>query len=203
MKRAWVTVALIAFQGGIFFFLLSLPYARSIELLSNFGLVPARDFANVFELPLSQRIPTFFGSTFLPSGLSSGVGSGVAQILLNLVPFLFFAPRVELRMRAFGFLMFYLLCGLIAGVVQAGLQPTSAVPIVGAFGPVAGVMGAALGLLPRWRIVVFIVLWFILQYPFLEARGGYAGPIAAFVGGLCLHRFFVPGFQRSQKAQKT
>jgi len=77
------------------------------------------------------------------------------------------------------FLAFYLICGVAAAMAQTFLQPHSLVPMVGASGAIAGVMGAYLVLYPHSRVlmlfpfpvflfelpaVVFLVIWFVVQF---------------------------------------
>jgi len=102
------------------------------------------------------------------------------------------------------YLIFYLLSGLAAGLLQTYIQPTSSVPMIGASGAVAGVLGAYLILFPRSRIaslvpilfiftiveipaMLFLIFWFVSQlYSGLGAiQGGGESGIAwwAHVGG--------------------
>ena len=91
--------------------------------------------------------------------------------------------------------MFYILCGLIAALTQAFLNPTSAVPMVGASGAIGGVMGAYIVLYPRVQIHMLIFLfvfvtrivvpaYWMLGYWFLmQVFSGY-GSIGADRGGV-------------------
>jgi membrane associated rhomboid family serine protease len=65
-------------------------------------------------------------------------------------------------MGRFRFLIFYLLCGLAAAAAQVAVNPSSAIPMVGASGAISGVLGAYLVLYPRVRVrVLFIFIIFI------------------------------------------
>jgi membrane associated rhomboid family serine protease len=105
-----------------------------------------------------------------------------------------FGDNVEDRMGHGRFAVFYLLCGAAAALAQTATSPDSVVPMVGASGAVAGVMGAYFVLYPHSRIVtlvplfvffhvmevpalVFLGLWFVLQF----VSG--IGSIAAATGG--------------------
>jgi membrane associated rhomboid family serine protease len=61
------------------------------------------------------------------------------------------------------FLVFYLLCGTAAALAQTIVNPDSVVPMVGASGAIAGVMGAYFVLYPRSRIVTLLPLFFFFQ----------------------------------------
>ena len=63
-----------------------------------------------------------------------------------------FGDNIEDTLGHVGFLLFYLLCGLAASAVQVWVDPDSAIPIVGASGAIAGVLGAYLMLFPNGNI---------------------------------------------------
>lgn len=88
-----------------------------------------------------------------------------------------FGDNVEDRMSRFGFLGFYLLCGVVADVVHGLFNLGSEVPCIGASGAISGIMGAYLVFFPRARIktlffyrivrvpaVLFLGLWLFLQF---------------------------------------
>jgi membrane associated rhomboid family serine protease len=74
-----------------------------------------------------------------------------------------FGDNVEDRMGHGRFLVFYLLCGTAAALAQTIVNPDSVVPMVGASGAIAGVMGAYFVLYPRSRIVTLLPLFFFFQ----------------------------------------
>lgn len=114
-----------------------------------------------------------------------------------------FADNVEERFGRIGFLFFYLAGGVIAAVGHVVSDPDSLVPVVGASGAVAAVMGAYLVQSPRatlttiipplfflpFRIPAFIFLieWLVLQF-FTSANSGIAwiAHVAGFAGGVVL-----------------
>ncbi len=107
-----------------------------------------------------------------------------------------FGNNIEDRMGIGGYIGFYLLAGLVASAAHILVQPDSTVPVVGASGAIAGVMGAYLVLFPnvkiRSLIIVFIILfrdisakwllgiWFVTQF-FTSPNAGVAW--VAHVGG--------------------
>jgi membrane associated rhomboid family serine protease len=83
---------------------------------------------------------------------------GVMHILSNMVFLAAFAPMVEDAMGRGRFFAFYVLGGLAATAAQIGMDPASTVPLLGASGAIAGVMGAFLVTYPGDRIKV---LWLL------------------------------------------
>jgi len=171
----YVTIALIAVNALVFLYEMTLgdPYLE--EFILYFGLVPAA-FSWVAVLT----------SMFLHGGFLHFGG--------NMLFLWIFGDNVEDRMGHGRFVVFYLLCGAAAALAQTAMSPDSVVPMVGASGAVAGVMGAYFVLYPHSRIVtliplfvffhvmevpaiVFLGLWFVLQF----VSG--VGSIAAATGG--------------------
>jgi membrane associated rhomboid family serine protease len=170
-----VTVALILLNALVFLFELSLGSAVDLLLLT-YGLVPA-DFS----------LPTLFTSMFLHGGFTHVGG--------NMLFLWIFGDNVEDRMGHGRFLAFYLLCGAAAALAQTLMQPASLVPMVGASGAVAGVMGAYFVLYPHSRIVtlvffyfievpaiLFLGLWFFMQ--FVSGVGSIAATSDVAAGGI-------------------
>ncbi len=144
---------------------------------------------------------------------------GWAHIIGNGLFFWVFGNNVEDSMGRGRFLVFYLLCGLIAAATHVLMQPASPVPTVGASGAISGVLGAYLVLYPRVRVnmlfyfIFFIRIipvpawavllwWFFVQLvtalPSLnsmrpDVSGGVAvwAHVGGFVAGLLLVRLFV------------
>ena len=163
-----VTVSLIVFNVLVFLFQSSLSERGLALFLSNFALVPA-EFS----------IVTMFTAMFLHAGLAHLVG--------NMLFLWIFGDNIEDRLGHGRFAWFYLLCGCAAAFAQTALNPDSRVPMVGASGAIAGVMGAYLILFPHSRIVMlfpfppivfelpavlFLVMWFAIQ--FLNGLGSLA-----------------------------
>ena len=175
--------------------------------LQNFifanGLIPAQFLANP-----NAEWTTIFSSMFLHGGWF--------HLLSNMWVLFIFGDNIEARMGGVRYLVFYLLSGAAAGFLQSYILPSSAVPIIGASGAVAGVLGAYLILYPRSRIAslvpiffiftlvelpafVFLVFWFISQiYSGLFSLQGSAGGIAwwAHIGGFIFGIFIAFFFRR-------
>lgn len=93
---------------------------------------------------------------------------GWMHLIGNLLFFWVFGNNVEDATGRFKFLVFYILCGLVAAATQVALDPRAIVPMVGASGAIAGVMGAYLVLHPHARVnmlFIFIVFFKVIPLP--------------------------------------
>jgi membrane associated rhomboid family serine protease len=81
-----------------------------------------------------------------------------------------FGNNIEDRMRIPGYIGFYLLAGLAASAAHVLVQPDSTIPVVGASGAIAGVMGAYLVLFPNVRIRSLIILVFVVLFRDIPAK---------------------------------
>jgi membrane associated rhomboid family serine protease len=139
----YVTISLISLNVLVFLYELSI--GRAVDAFTLYwGLVPAA-FSWV----------TVFTSMFLHGGILHVAG--------NMLYLWIFGDNVEDRMGHGRFLVFYLLCGVAAALAQTITAPDSVVPMVGASGAIAGVMGAYFVLYPKSRIVTLIPLFFFFQ----------------------------------------
>jgi membrane associated rhomboid family serine protease len=128
-----------------------------------------------------------------------------------------FGDNIEDIMGHGRFLVFYLLTGVVASLAHVATQPDSAVPLVGASGAIAGVLGAYLIRFPRSRILSLVFfgifvrlvelpallvlsLWFVLQLAEgLVALGGPTVTMVAWwahIGGFVAGAALVPFFGR-------
>jgi membrane associated rhomboid family serine protease len=80
-----------------------------------------------------------------------------------------FGNNIEDSMTRLRFIVFYLLCGVAASLLQVVAEPASAVPMVGASGAISGVMGAYLVLFPRVRVFTLVPLGFFITSVALPA----------------------------------
>ncbi len=88
---------------------------------------------------------------------------GWAHIGGNMLYLWIFGDNVEDRMGHAKYLIFYLLCGLIASATQIFVDPNSTIPSLGASGAIAGVLGAYLILFPHQRVRAILPLWIFIQ----------------------------------------
>ena len=135
-----ITVLLIVVNLLVFLFEFSLdPYTRN-AFIFTYGMVPDH-FA----------LPTVFTSMFLHAGW--------LHVLGNMWFLWIFGDNIEDILGHGKFLLFYLLCGVAAAMAQFFFDPFSRVPMVGASGAIAGVMGAYMVKFPRARIVTFVFVF--------------------------------------------
>jgi membrane associated rhomboid family serine protease len=141
-----VTVFLIVINVLVFLFEFSLgPYEQN-AFIAAYGLTPDRfHFVNVLT------------SMFLHGGWM--------HVLGNMWFLWIFGDNIEDILGHGKYLIFYLLCGIAAGLTQTMLSPDSRVPMVGASGAIAGVMGAYLVLYPRARVLTWFFFVVILPFP--------------------------------------
>jgi membrane associated rhomboid family serine protease len=140
-RTPYVTYALLAANILVFALTWSLesqPRARA-EFYFDWALIPA----------LNSPV-TFISSTFLHAGFMHLAG--------NMLFLWIFGDNMEDKMGHIGFLIFYLLGGVGAGLAQVMTDPGSNVPIVGASGAIAAVMGGYLLLFPRAKVDILLIL---------------------------------------------
>lgn len=139
----YVTIGIIVLNALMFLWELSVG-SQIDRFLFTFGLVPANF--------LWSRVLT---SMFVHGGWLHFGG--------NMLYLWIFGDNVEDRVGHGRFIVFYLLCGIAAALAQTAMAPDSPVPMVGASGAIAGVMGAYFVLYPRSRIVTLVPLFVFVQ----------------------------------------
>jgi membrane associated rhomboid family serine protease len=204
-----VVYAVIALNAAAWIFVQGMgTYPRLVESVFEFGVIPGELLGLV---PAGTRVPVGPGMEYVfeaaPNYLSvfthMFMHGGWLHIIGNMWFLYVFGDNIEDALGSLRFLLFYLICGLSALVVQVVMSPGSTVPMVGASGAISGIMGAYIVLFPRapvhmlvflgffiTRIVVpaFFMLgyWFLLQLlGGVFAMGGAGGGVAfwAHVGG--------------------
>lgn len=150
-RTPFITYALIIANVVIFLGQLSLDDRALGQLFFDYGVVPARISAGFgFE--------TFLTSMFIHAGFF--------HILGNMLFLWVFGDNLEDELGHVGFLIFYIASGLGAALFQIAPDPSSQVPMVGASGAIAGVMGGYLLLYPRARVdVLFIIVVIFKIFP--------------------------------------
>jgi membrane associated rhomboid family serine protease len=122
-----------------------------------FGLVPSVLTGREFLADEMQVIPAW--ATVLSSMFMHG---GFWHLAGNMLYLWIFGNNIEDAMGHARFLAFYLLCGIVAALVQVLLGPGSNVPMVGASGAISGVLGAYMLLFPRARVLLGLPLGFLI-----------------------------------------
>ncbi|MGR9099374.1 MAG: rhomboid family intramembrane serine protease [Gammaproteobacteria bacterium] len=208
----YVAWGLMSINIVIFLAMLIMPDFMTQKFMYLYGMVSAR-YTHP-EWALHNGFPddayfSFFSSMFLHGGW--------LHIIMNMLFMWIFADNIEDRLGHARFFLFYVFCGLLAAVSQYYFLPESVVPMVGASGAIAGVMGAYFLLYPYARIVVwvpffvplffeipaigFLGLWVIIQLQ--EATTAIQGEqleyanvawwahIGGFIAGAFLHQVFL------------
>jgi membrane associated rhomboid family serine protease len=159
---AWMVV-----QGGGS----SLAVAESV---CNYGLVAAeltRSARPGTAFPMGEGLACVIDPGMQPEHLLTHIflhGSWM-HLLGNMWFLWIFGNNVEDSMGRLRFVAFYLVCGVIAGLVQVWMTPSSGVPMVGASGAISGVMGGYVVLYPFARVFVLLPLGFFITTVALPA----------------------------------
>jgi membrane associated rhomboid family serine protease len=201
-KFPLINLLLVALNAVAFVWEIRMEPAELQAFIFAYGLIPVQFLGN----PSDEWIK-IFSSMFLH-------GSWF-HIISNMWVLLIFGDNVEARLGGFRYLLFYLLSGAAAGLIQSYVLPASAVPMIGASGAVAGVLGAYLILFPRSRVAslvpilfiftlvevpafIFLLFWFFSQlysglFP-VEGGGGsgiaWWAHVGGFVFGVLMVSFF-------------
>src|SRR6185369_15943749 len=140
------TLTLIALNALIFLYELGLGQQAMEQFLLHYGFVPAVYFH------VSHVQPWNFPARFVPMLSSMFLHGGWMHLIGNMWTLWIFGDNVEDRLGKGRFLLYYVACGLIAAYVHYLTGPQSGIPVVGASGAIAGVMGGYFVLFPRARI---------------------------------------------------
>ncbi len=146
-----VTWSIMALCTAVFLLMQTLPEEMQRLIVYQYGMVPIRYsnpyWASSFGLPPDHYL-SFLTSLFLHGGW--------LHILMNMLFLWIFADNIEDLMGPGRFLAFYIMCGLLATYVQFFFDPQLAVPVVGASGAIAGILGAYFFLFPYARVIIMI-----------------------------------------------
>ncbi len=182
------------------------------QLTYLYGMVPIRysnpEWATAFGLPPDYHL-SFFTSLFIHGGW--------IHIIINMWFIWIFSKNIEDSMGHGKFLIFYLLCGLFATVVQWYFDPDLMIPVVGASGAIAGVLGAYFFIYPYAKVVIwfplfllpiffelpaiaFLGFWVIIQlqkattsmmFDNVTADVAWWAHLGGFIAGAILHPLFI------------
>jgi membrane associated rhomboid family serine protease len=152
----FVTLSLIVINLLVFIYELSLGPSLN-EFFIRFGIVPS-DY-----MTLNLRNPGSVIALSLPFFTSTFLHGGWLHVIGNMWYLWIFGDNIEDRTGHFRFLIFYILCGVLAGLTHVLMNPSSSIPTVGASGAIAGVMGAYFLLFPRSKILTLVFLFIFIQ----------------------------------------
>ena len=156
--RPVMTWILILFSFGIFMFQKSLSSSEVQFLIIQYGFIPGElsfyiDNNLIFTENFLFVVVSLFSYTFLHGSWG--------HLIFNLWSLWIFGDNVEDVFGKFGFLVFYLLGGAIAGIGHFVFNPGLLVPVIGGSGAIAGVMGAYALMYPYSRILTLVPLFWI------------------------------------------
>jgi membrane associated rhomboid family serine protease len=172
-KFAYVNVGLLVANVALFLYQLQMALAspralKAFEL--SYAMVPAR-------ISGWTHGHGTFEAAFLPLITSMFLHSGFPHLLGNMLFLWIFGDNVEADFGHVRYLLFYLFCGVGAGLVHFAFNSHSHIPALGASGAISGVLGAYIVLEPRNRILTLIFIfpirvpaavvlgvWFVLQF---------------------------------------
>jgi membrane associated rhomboid family serine protease len=203
-----VTWGLMAVCIIVFVSMKLMPDQLSYRLLNLYGMVPIRYSNPYYGLPFDYYL-SFLTNLFLHGNW--------LHLIMNMWFMWIFGDNVEDRMGRLPFLIFYLVCGLLATFLQWYFDPTLAIPVVGASGAIAGILAAYFFLYPLERVVVwvpilflpivihipaiaFLGLWVLIQIDSATTALLFEGQtvdvawwahLGGFIAGSILYRFFL------------
>ena len=184
---AWGTWALVALNLAVFVWELRQGDGLT-RALERVALSPAEALTRGPVAEMALRLPRLVAALFLHGGW--------LHLLGNMAFLAVFGDDVESRLRLRRFLVLYLGSGIVASLAQIAASPRSPLPLLGASGAIAGVLGAFLVLFPKARLsgvlplgclvvpmksraFLFIPFWFLLQL-----YGALSAPPGSLVGGV-------------------
>jgi membrane associated rhomboid family serine protease len=206
---------LIAVNVAAFFLELSQPSERALQsFITAWGVVP-REYSTAHDI--APLIPLPFWSTLVTSMFLHG---GWMHLGGNMLYLWIFGDNLNKVMGHVRYLLFYIVCGLAAGLAHIAFNSGSNVPTVGASGAISGVLGGYMLLFPRNRVrvmsrggimavpaYVMLGLWILIQIVSgAMGQGGEGGGVAfmahvgGFVAGLVLVKLFAAGRTRASYA---
>lgn len=190
--RPIVTVSLIAVNVAAFIYTFSLGPAGAERLVMAAGIIPY-EISNMVDVGQPSLVP-------LPLTMVTGMflHGGPLHVAGNMLYLWIFGNNVEDVLGHVRFVGFYLLCGFIASFIHIISVPESTVPMIGASGAIAGVLGSYAVLFPKARVWCLVFVFFFIRmvsvpallllgvwFLFQVMSAGQGGPVAwlAHIGG--------------------
>lgn len=201
-----VTCSIIVLCVVVFIYQVDLPYPHDQAFVFRYGTIPAVVLGQRELHPDLAGVPSL--ATVVTSMFLHG---GWLHLLGNMLFLWVFGDNVEDATGHLRFLVFYLLCGVLATLAHVALHPGSTAPLVGASGAISGVVAAYLLLHPRARILalvfgkiplrlpvwILLVAWIGMQvYNAFAATEGDNTAWFAHLGGLVAGAVLIPFFKR-------
>jgi membrane associated rhomboid family serine protease len=207
-----VVYGLIAVNALVFLVQISLPPFAAVHFTYGYGLVP-----EVYFQPDGALRPGVGTLDMLPFLTATFMHGGWLHVILNMWTLFIFGSTLEGRLGSMQFLIFYLCCAGLSTYAHGYFNATSEVPVIGASGAIAGVIGAYAVRFPTARITLLVpiviipliftipalayaAIWFGIQLLqgtwdiFMPSMGGgiaWWAHIGGFVAGLVLLPVFL------------
>ena len=150
-----VVVALILTNVIVFLYLAGLPADEAARFIRTYALTPS-DYGR-FVNPGAEGVA---GHDFLAPISNMFLHGGWLHLIANMWTLWLFGSVLEQRLGPGRFMLLYFLCGLAANILQIVSGLSSDIPVLGASGAIAGVMGAFTLLHPKARILLLTFIWF-------------------------------------------
>ena len=156
-NKPFITFILICLNILIFFYQMGLDESVRASLIFDYGFKPSHFFSNSYQAD-SKVAPLFtiFTSMFLHGG--------ILHLLGNMLFLWIYGNNIEDSMGSIKFLIFYLLCGFAAALLQATISIESSTPMIGASGAVSGVLSAYFLLFPKARVLTLVILFIFITF---------------------------------------
>lgn len=203
----FVTIIFIALCLSVFLYQESLPQKPGEAFVFHYGAIPVMLFGQAsFPEDTVAAIPASL--TLLTSMFLHG---GWMHLLGNMLYLWIFGNNIEDAMGHAKYIVFYILCGILAALAHAMTDPSSQIPMVGASGAISAILGAYLLLFPRAHVLVLLPaigmtrvaagvvlgMWFVTQLVSggmsVGAQGGgvaFFAHIGGFIAGMALIGLF-------------
>ena len=152
-RTPYVTYGLIVLNVAIFIYELSLPSSGLTNFFHAWAVVPEE-----FSTSLTTGVSVVNTEEWLTVVTSQFLHGGFLHLAGNMLYLWIFGNNVEDQMGHLRFLLFYLLCGVLANLAQWFFAMESEIPSLGASGAIAGVMGAYIFRFPEVRILTLVPL---------------------------------------------
>ena len=209
-----INLMLIAANIAVFVYEASLG-GNVAAFIYQYAMIPAHitaTFEGAHGLAGPPTLETILTSMFLHGGILHLAG--------NMLYLFIFGAAVEEALGHLRYLIFYLLCGIASALAMVAFLPHSTLPVIGASGAIAGVLGAYFVLYPRAKIttilpililiyfvdipaIVYLLVWFVAQlYAGVSERADVAGGVAwwAHVGGFLVGMLLGPLLTKTASA---
>lgn len=153
------TILIILLNAVVYYFEL-----RALDFegfIYDYGLIPASFIKDIKHYRVLEAFSDLLSSMFMHGNLF--------HIISNMWFFWIFGNNVEDALGHFRFLLFYLLCGTGAALLQVIMGPSSEIPMVGASGAISGVLGAYFLFFPGARILTLVIYFFFVRLIYIPA----------------------------------